>query len=340
MKKIFLLLIAGLASMANAQEKDPYLSKTLTGQKIENVKVETSGGSITVTGGSMQDSKVEVFVRANNNSDLSKEEIKKRLQEDYDLNVSVNGNQLVATAKPNNRNNFNWKRSLNISFKIQVPQHVSTNLNTSGGSIKLDNLSGNQNFSTSGGSLDLARLSGEVEGQTSGGSIKISNSKNEIRLSTSGGSINANNCEGNLKLETSGGSLHLSNLKGRIYAATSGGSIRGADISGELKTHTSGGNIVLNKMACSLETSTSGGNIDVELSEMGKYVKIENSGGNVDLTLPKTGLTLNIRGRIKTEALSNFSGSMKENELKGKLNGGGVPVDVDSGGGRVALNLQ
>ena len=95
-------------------------------------------------------------------------------------------------------------------------------------------------------------------------------------------------------------------------------------------------------LSASLDASTSGGNIAVEIKEAGKYVKRRNSGGRIDLRIPKNaGFTLRINAeKIKTDALSNFSGSLKENEIDGSVNGGGIPVTVNAGGGRINLSFR
>ena len=185
-------------------------------------------------------------------------------------------------------------------------------------------------------------VTGKITGTTSGGSIHVSDSKDIIDLSTSGGSIDAENCLGQIKLNTSGGSLNLSNLQGTITANTSGGGIHGNAIAGELAAHTSGGSVNLSSLTCSLETSTSGGSINVSIDQLGKYVKINNSGGHVDLQVPANqGLDLKLYGgKVKTEELKNFSGSTKEGELVGQVNGGGVPISVDAGSGRVSLSFK
>ena len=345
MKKIllsYLLLIFVLACEAQAyDQKTPYLTKTFSSESINNVEAKTQGGSITVTGGSQSGSRVEVYISPNGNKSLSKEEIDSRLKEDYELNISVSGGKLVAISKQKN-STFNWKRALSISYKIYVPQNVSTNLATSGGSIDISNLNGTQDFRTSGGSLKVEKLSGKINGETSGGSISVTDSKDDIDLHTSGGSVDASNCHGKIRLETSGGSIDLKGLSGNIHANTSGGSVDGNTIEGELFAHTSGGNVDLKDLRCSLETSTSGGNINVELKELRQYVKIRNSGGHIDLIIPANkGIDLRLNGgKIKTDALSNFSGSVEENEVSGKLNGGGIPVTADAGGGRVSLTMK
>jgi DUF4097 and DUF4098 domain-containing protein YvlB len=346
MKKIVLfILLAPLTLTVKAQfnaEKTPLITRSLATDDIKNILSETSGGSITVTGVAAGEAKIEVYVVPNNyrQNNLSEQEIRQKMTDDYDLNIAVTNNKLTATAKPKDRN-MNWKKALNFSFKIFVPKNVSADLSTSGGSISLTNLSGTLDFSTSGGSLNLDKVSGKIKGRTSGGSILVEDSKDDIDLATSGGSIHAKNCEGKLRLATSGGSVVLSELKGDIKATTSGGSVNGNDVEGDLVTNTSGGSIMLNRMSCNLETSTSGGHIHVEIKELRKSITISNSGGHIDVILPPgKGVDLRLTGdKIKTDKLENFSGKIEEDEITGKLNGGGTSVTVKGGGGRVYLGF-
>ena len=345
MRKILvigLLVLANLPVTAQKSDKEPFLTKSFKNESFTETKVRTSGGSISVTGVAGGEARVEVYIYSNNGRDnFSREEIQQRLDEKYDLEIGVKNNQLVAIAKPKEKIK-DWKKALSIGFKVFVPEKTGTDLSTSGGSISLSNLSGKQDFSTNGGSLHVDDVSGNIKGRTSGGSIHVKNSKEDIDLATSGGSIEAKNCEGKILLSTSGGSLLLKDLKGDVKATTSGGSIDGKDISGELVARTSGGSIHFDDLTCSLETSTSGGNINVSIKELGKYVRITNSSGNVDLDLPKgKGLDLDLEAnRIRTDRLENFSGTMKEDEVNGKINGGGVLVRVKAGSGQIHLGLK
>ena len=337
---LLLLLIPALLIMAQ-DKKNLYMTKTLSSDAIKNVEMQTSGGSLSVDAVTGSEARLEVYISGNNNKDLSNEEIKQRLEEKYDLTVTVSNGKVTAIAKPKSKIT-DWKRALNISFKAFVPKNVSTDLNTSGGSISLAGISGNQDFSTSGGSLHVDGVSGKINGRTSGGSIHLNNSTDDIELTTSGGSITAKNSSGKLRLMTSGGSLDLQDLKGDIKATTSGGGIRGGKISGELSAHTSGGSINLDGLACSLETSTSGGHIDVSIASLGKYVKIHNSGGNIDVTMPRgKGLNLDLSAnKIKTNALSNFNGKADDDRIAGTMDGGGIPVDIKSGSGRLSIAFK
>ncbi len=342
-KYLILLAMAAFSLVSKAQtDKEPYLTKSLGSESLSSAKVKTTGGSITVMGGNASEAKLEMYVTTNNGMNtLSKDEIKKRLDENYTIDISVNNNQLVATAKPKNSFSMNWKRSLNISFKLWVPVNVTTDLGTSGGSIQLSNLNGSHTFETSGGSISVDNVKGKMKGRGSGGSIHIAHSSNDIDLATSGGSIHAKNCMGKIKLKTSGGSLQLENLDGNIEAETSGGSIDADNIKGELITSTSGGSIELDNLACTLEAETSGGSIDAEINELGKYVKLRNSGGGITLQLPANkGLDLDLNADKIHVDLKNFSGSKDENSVEGKLNGGGILIDVEASSGKINLTFK
>ena len=348
MQKIFiLLLVSGLLSHpvdAQSGRTPPFLVKSLSGESIQGVNCETTGGNISVTGVPASEARVEVYVRGNHNDEeLSKDEIQKRLDEMYTLTISTAGNKLTAIAKSKDRN-MNWRRGLSISFRIFVPQSAATSLRTSGGNITLKNLSGGtQDFRTSGGNLDIDQLSGKITGRTSGGNITVTDTKEDIELTTSGGNIEASNCHGNIRLSTSGGNLVLRLLQGNTRATTSGGNVEAEEISGELFARTSGGNVRMRDLSCSLETSTSGGDIDVNIKALGKFVTISNSSGDIDLELPGSqGIDLKAYAhKVKTTSMmKSFKGDVDEKHIDGSLNGGGIPVRVDGGSGRVNLSFK
>ena len=339
-----LFIVACQSVVALAQDnsgKAPYLTKSLTNDAINDVMVQTSAGGIMVSGRPGEAARVDVYIKGNNNQELTKEEIKKRLDADYDMDINVNGHQLNAVIKPKHNVN-NWHDQLTISFKIFVPAHVATNLITSGGGISLDNLTGNENFKTSGGGLLIDKLSGTINGKTSGGGIIVSNSSRDIDLKTSGGGIIAKNCDGNIKLETSGGGLILKALKGTIMAHTSGGGIEGANIEGELTVGTSGGGIDLKHMACSIDANTSAGNLLVQADKLGKYLKLNASSGSVALQVPANqGLNLDLRAeRINPSKISGFTGDWNKEYVKGNVNGGGTEVDAHASSGDISISFN
>ena len=344
MKKLSLLILSGLQILTVAAQSGrggAYITKSLTGLAINQVTAETSGGNISVAGVPDGEARLEVYVRDNHGSDLPNDEIKKRLDEQFDLNISTDNHKLTVSVRPHR--NINWNKSLSVSFKIYAPEAVATVLRTSGGNITLKKLTGSsQDFRTSGGNLDIDQITGKVIGRTSGGNINISDSKDDLDLTTSGGNIEATHCEGNLHFGTSGGDLKLRLLKGTIRANTSGGNVRGEEIDGELNARTSGGNIKMSDLTCSLNAGTSGGDINVGFRELGKYVELTNSSGNVTIQLPSgKGLDLHISAdRVRVSSMANFKGDMDEKHIDGTLNGGGIPLKVSNSSGDVMLNFK
>mgnify|MGYP000930754478 CR=1 FL=1 len=333
--------IIGNYALAQSTTEEPYVTRSFNSNSLNALTVETSGGSVGVTGGQSNGFKVEMFVRPNNwngSNKLSKEEIEDRL-EDYDILIGTEGNRVVARAKRKSGIQWNNQRGVSISFKVAAPRNISTNLKTSGGSIRIASLNGEQNFSTSGGSLKVEDLEGSITGRTSGGSIDVSNCRKNIDLSTSGGSIKASNLFGIIQLKTSGGSINLDKLDGEVMAHTSGGSVKGADIKGSLDAGTSGGSIKLANVAASLKASTSAGSVEVSMASLGKYLDLKTSAGSIRVQMPmNAGMDLNLRGNKVNMPLKNFDGNAEKDRISGKMNGGGIPVTLSASSGSVYVN--
>jgi DUF4097 and DUF4098 domain-containing protein YvlB len=344
---ISLLLIAGLfaftdvASNNNSIDNNKlYLTKTFKASSVKNVDVNTSGGGITVMGGATSEAKVEVYVVGNRRGRLSDSEVKKRLEK-YNLIVRMDGNTLVCKAERKGKSrSWNSKNTLSISFKIYVPTKVATNLNTSGGGIKMVYLNGDLKFRTSGGGLDLEDLRGEVKGSTSGGGIKMVNCDDIVKVRTSGGGINARDCDGEINLSTSGGGIKLTNLNGNVEATTSGGGISVEDFTGDLNTSTTGGSIQMSGMNGNVKASTSGGRISASFERPGKYISLSTSAGNIDIDVPNSkGYDLNLSGnRVRMASSSNFSGTKKSDRVQGRLNGGGTTIKARASSGSISFN--
>ncbi|MGV3601894.1 MAG: DUF4097 family beta strand repeat-containing protein [Dyadobacter fermentans] len=343
-KQLLTLVLSAFAFVSVSAQGDndkPYVTKNFNGSSLKALQVETSGGSISVLGGQSGGFKVEMYVRGNgwnSNKELTKEEIEDRL-EDYDILIGTEGDKVVATARRKNNLQWNEKRNISIAFKVTAPRNVATNLKTSGGSIKIASLTGEQNFTTSGGSLKIDDLDGVVNGRTSGGSIDVAHCSKEINLHTSGGSIKANELKGKIELKTSGGSIELAQLNGDIVAHTSGGSIRGEGVDGSLDAGTSGGSVRLANVSGSVRASTSAGSIELELKSLGKYVDLSTSAGSVRVSMPlDKGVDLNLKGNKVNIPLKNFDGSVEKDRVQGKMNGGGIPVTLSASAGSVYVN--
>lgn len=294
---VFALVLTGFIS---SDDKKPYQVKEFKLNGAGKLQAKTSGGSIKVTGSSGNEVKVLVFVTPANwkrrNEAPSPEALAK-----YSIDVRQEGNTIYAVAERKERS-WNNEDALSIGFEVQVPQQIACNLRTSGGSISLESVTGEQKAETSGGSLNFKNIKGDMDASTSGGSIQLADYQGNLDAHTSGGSINLADARGSLKVHTSGGSIHLKNVAGDIDAHTSGGSIH------------------------------------ADVVSLGKYLTLETSGGSVHATIPGgKGLNLDLEGnRVKT-ALTNFNGTSDTRRVKGTVNGGGIPVKMTTSGGTTEL---
>jgi hypothetical protein len=333
------ILFISFTTFAQKENEKPYMVKTFSASAIKNLKMTTSGGSLSVTGTTDSEARIEVYVRSNNwngSDNLSKEELEERLS-NYELSVTQEGDAIVAYSK--NKNN-NWgKKSLSIAFKAFVPEKVTTDLNTSGGSISVKGITGNSSGRTSGGSISVRNCKNKIGLSTSGGSISADNCSGDIDLNTSGGSISASDLDGTIDLRTSGGSISLDALKGTIKAITSGGSIKATELRGESMVKTSGGSIVLREIYGTLAATTSAGSLDAEILELGKSLNLSVSAGSMSVKMPMDkGITLDCSAqKISAGTLNNFSGSFEKTYIKGKLNGGGIPVNLRVSSGTLTM---
>ena len=298
---LLILLSVQLTAFAEFRA-NPYLTKKFTLSGAGNLNVETSGSSVAVTGTSGNEVVVDMYVKLDGREiELEDAAVEKEL-ENYNLDISQSGNTINLLV----RRKMNSGRSkMNLSFEIKVPKEMSSKFQSSGGSIAIDGLNGKQDVETSGGSIQVVNSSGAVRTQSSGGSFRVEN------------------FTGNVDVQTSGGSIKISQLTGDVQVGSSGGSVTLEEISG------------------SIDASTSGGSIRAQLSDVEKSLTMKSSGGSITAVVPNgLGLNLDLSGGRVNSSLSNFDGEIKKDRILGKINGGGVPVTMQSSGGSINLEFN
>ena len=220
---------------------------------------------------------------------------------------------------------FGWDGDdYEVQWNIRVPDSYNVNVETSGGSIEVDEIAGTVDARTSGGSIRTGRLGGKSSLKTSGGSINVDGANGELVAYTSGGSIDIGDTAGTVEAKTSGGSIHLGRVTGEVVARTSGGNIRVEDAAGRVDASTSGGSIhahISRQPAGDSRLSTSGGGVVVTLApSIAVDLDAHASGGGVSSDVPVT-----VQGR------------QDEDSIRGKINGGGPKLVLRSSGGGVRV---
>ena len=223
--------------------------------------VETSFGSITITGGDVTECSViaEICGRA------PTEEEAQLLVEQVKIELETVGDTLTVKAdKPPSRNN----RSVSISYDITIPKQT------------------NIECISSYGAIEIANIEGQTSGKTSSGSIEAKNIEGSTKLDTSYGSVNCRNITGSsITVKSSSGSITTEIIKGPAQLTTSYGSITCTDMSdGDLKLKTSSGKIRLSNASFSnCDAHTSYGSI-VSNDLNGKSIKLHSGSGSINLT--------------------------------------------------------
>ncbi len=291
------LLSTGLHVYAQSSS-DAYLINNFNVSGDVNLQVETSGGSISVIGSNQDEVVVEMYVRKKGDY-VEKGEAD---LDDYEIDISKDGNTIRAIVDRKNKRGWNWNSSYSISFVVYTPRETRTRLRTSGGSLTAKNMDGTQELRTSGGSITTEGIRGEMVLKTSGGSINMTEIQGNVEANTSGGTIRAETLVGNLDARTSGGSIRLKGMQGNIDARTSGGSIT------------------------------------AEVLAPAEYIELRTSGGSITVTVPEeNGYNLDLDGNRVYVKLNNFSGQAEKDEISGVMNGGGTLIEAKTSGGSVRV---
>lgn len=275
--------------------------------------VEAEGARLNVRGGSGN----QVRVAISRGSDDADE-----IEDDYDIEFSQRGDSVTVTLEHRRGWSFSNWFSKSLVVEIDLPTRFDVDLRSSGGSVTVRDLIGNTRAQTSGGSLRFEDVDGPIYGRTSGGSIYLEGTTGDADVVTSGGSIRIGKVDGAINARTSGGSISIEQAGGPVFAKTSGGSINVGEVQG------------------AIEASTSGGKISAKIvAQPNADSKLTTSGGSVTVYLePSIAVALDARtsgGRVHNDLPIALQGSTSKTKMVGNLNGGGPKLTLRSSGGSV-----
>lgn len=245
---------------------------------------------------------------------------------DHRITFDQRGNDVVIVSDydRDDRGWFSWDDDYDVQWNIRIPDRYNVDVETSGGWIQLDDVGGTVDARTSGGSIKAGRIDGEGRLKTSGGSITVAGARGPLVAHTSGGSITVGDTTGPVEAKTSGGSITLARTGGDVVARTSGGGIQIEDAMGKVDAHTSGGSIqatISRQPAADSSLKTSGGSVIVRLApSIGVELDAHSSGGGVRTDVPIT-----------------VQGTVDEDSIRGRINGGGPKLVLRSSGGGIRV---
>ena len=261
-----------------------------------------------------------------------------------------------------------------IDFDIQVPAQTSlVRLETDGGTVSANGLTGRVEAKTGAGSIQLDRISGIIAVSSGGGNIDIGKVGSDVQASTGGGSIRLVSAAGHVTAKSGGGNLNIGWAK-LMTLQTGGGSIQVTKCDGKIKAETAGGNIELNDIADTAEIETGGGSIHIGPVQGGVRAetgagtimarlasggvpftasKLETKMGDIVVYVPES-LGVNVHATVEAARsygihsdfdelkISSPSGSIgpREYYAEGSLNGGGPILHVHTTAGNIEIKRQ
>ena len=150
--------------------------------------------------------------------------------------------------------------------------------------------------------------------------------------------------EGNVNLNTGDGNIELSSLKGAMDLRSGDGSVNLDRVDGKLHASTGDGHIQASGRFDELELKTGDGHVDVHAgagSSLASNWRLETGDGSVSLELPgdlAADVDLHTSdGHIDLDMPVTTEGKIRENEVRGKLNGGGSLLTIRTGDGSIHL---
>ncbi len=150
--------------------------------------------------------------------------------------------------------------------------------------------------------------------------------------------------EGRVNLRTGDGNIEVAGLKGEMDLHTGDGSEILDGVDGTLRAITGDGHIRAHGRFDGLELKTGDGHVEVTAaagSSLSTSWRLETGDGNVVLEVPGN-LAADVYlhtgdGHIDLDMPVTTEGKMRENEIRGKLNGGGSLLTIRTGDGSIHL---
>lgn len=194
---------------------------------------------------------------------------------------------------------------------------------------------------TGSGSQTIAGVHGATEASSGSGDLRISDIGSRLRAETGSGDLEIDRIQGAVRARAGSGSIHATSVAGGFDAETGSGRISlQQSAPGSVRVDTGSGGMELRGVKGSLEARAGSGGIEVEGEPTGPWT-VHTGSGTVRLQLASnTSFDLDARtssGSLSVNQPVTVQGSLAKKHIQGKVRGGGVPVDVETGSGDIEI---
>src|SRR5579864_8726342 len=314
---VFLLLLTAAAGLPAAASSEGSFQRTLPVTGPVNLDLNTGSGSVNVRTGSSSEMQVTGHIKVTNWFGGDADERVKRIEANPP--IQQNGNDI----RIGHVNDSELLHNISISYDLVVPAETQLHSHTGSGSQSVQGIRRRIEIESGSGSLKISDIGDTVRAETGSGEIAIDRVKGNVRAKAGSGSIRATDIAGAFEAHTGSGRITLEQTaSGSVRADTGSGGMELRGVHGSLDAQAGSGTISAEGNPTGSWTVHSGsGSIRLRLaSEAAFDLDAHTSSGSISVSQPVTG-----------------EGSMGRKELRGKVHGRGVPVEVETGSGNIEI---
>jgi hypothetical protein len=291
--------------------------RTLSVSGHVDLDVTSGFGSISVRTGAVDKVEISGRIRVSAWFDSSAEEKVRQLETNPPVQQSGNSIRIGHIS------DFSLRRNVSISYDIVVPADTELKSHTGSGSQTVDG------------------VRGPVECDAGSGIVKATNIGNTVHAETGSGDLVLEHIKGNVRAHAGSGSIRAEDVSGGFEGNTGSGRISLAQSApGAVRAETGSGGMELRGVRGSLEARAGSGGISAEGQPTGGWM-VHSGSGPIKLHFPTdAAFDLNARtssGSISVDHPVTVQGQIGRKEIRGKVRGGGVPVDVQTGSGNIQI---
>jgi DUF4097 and DUF4098 domain-containing protein YvlB len=310
-------IIVCLPAMSAAASSEGSFQRTLQVSGPVHLELTTGSGNVHVRAGSSNQLQVTGHIKATQWFAGNVEEKIKRLEANPPIQQNGNDIRIGHVEDPELR------RNISISYEVIAPPETDLRVQTGSGDQRVEGIRGPLDANAGSGGLKISAIGDRVHAETGSGDIDIDRVKGNVHARTGSGSIEANDIAGAFEADSGSGHITLQQ--------TAPGSVR---------VDTGSGGMELRGVRGSLEAKAGSGTIEAEGSPTGAW-NVHTGSGTVNLKLPSdAAFDLDAHtssGSISIDHPHTVQGSIGRKEVRGRVGGGGVPVEVETGSGDIQI---
>lgn len=304
MRRIHFLLpavlgVMFLSTLAMASE-DGRFERTLKVTGAPQVEVSTGSGNIQVHSGDNASIRVIGHIHANHGWLLGRDMDKvRRIEANPPIEQTGNIVHIGRITDPELR------RNVSIDFEVWLPYESTLKANSGSGDVSVENLKSMLTVGTGSGNVHVSKIDGDVRANTGSG---------DVVLDGVSGNVNGETGSGNIKLSMTG--------NGTVRLGTGSGDVEASNVRNVLRIHTGSGNIQADgDVTAEWTMETGSGDVSIRLPQTARF-ELAAQTGSGDL-------------RIAREI--TVSGTFNPHRMRGKVNGGGPLVQLQTSSGNIDL---